>query len=338
MDPLTAPWAMLGGAALSGLSQLGGGFISSGGQQSSNAQNIMAQQNQNFQNQMFQQEQNNQNQTFQNNVNVENWAFQREANAQNIALQRENRGWAQQQAENQMQFQQNMSNTQYQRAMADMRAAGLNPLLAYQQGGAGNLSGAMASQAAPTVGASQGNAAPPGKAFQGTAFTGSQNTAADLGRGISSMVTSAFDAYKTIAGVDAIQQSILKSKAETAKVEEETKTEPVRRVQIGMDTLRTSHDIENVKATLTYIGAQTASTLAAAGLTHEQIRVMQKWDGSTAPSAIQRIFWELGIGNSGQPDKSPAKVGGKPLELPKKSSGFVDWVRDITGGIFEPRK
>ncbi|AZL82888.1 DNA pilot protein [Apis mellifera associated microvirus 28] len=59
------------------------------------------------------------------------------ANKQNLKLDQMNRQWME-----------NMSNSAYQRAMTDMKKAGLNPMLAYQQGGA-----SVPNTAAPQLGA-----------------------------------------------------------------------------------------------------------------------------------------------------------------------------------------
>lgn len=56
-----------------------------------------------------------------------------EANKQNLSESQRNRD-----------FQERMSNTAYQRAMDDMRKSGLNPTLAYMQGGASAPSGSQA--------------------------------------------------------------------------------------------------------------------------------------------------------------------------------------------------
>lgn len=61
------------------------------------------------------------------------------------------RAWAAGQADKQMAFQERMRGTQYQTAMADMRAAGLNPMLAYSQGGAGTPIGASGTGSAASA-------------------------------------------------------------------------------------------------------------------------------------------------------------------------------------------
>lgn len=57
---------------------------------------------------------------------------QKETNETNMQLGRE-----------QMDFQERMSSTSYQRAVQDMQSAGLNPMLAYSQGGASSPVGSM---------------------------------------------------------------------------------------------------------------------------------------------------------------------------------------------------
>lgn len=92
-------------------------------------------------------------------------------------------------AREQMAFQENMSNTAYQRATADMRAAGINPMLAAQNGGASS---------------------PPGASAQ---------MQSELGPAVSSAVQAA----QAVASIEQIQANTELQEAQTNKTDAETK-------------------------------------------------------------------------------------------------------------------
>lgn len=80
-----------------------------------------------------------------NRANIDNSQM---TSAFNAAEAEKHREWSAGQAERQMDYQTKMSNTSWQRGVKDMQAAGLNPMLAFSQGGASVPGGAMGASSA----------------------------------------------------------------------------------------------------------------------------------------------------------------------------------------------
>lgn len=182
---------LLGAALISGASSLiGGGMQMFGGRRQQAAANAQAAAQMQFERE---------NMFHQNQVAIDMMHATQAYNSQEAAIAREfnagqagiardweaeqygiTRGWNAQQADIARQFnaseaeknrlfQERMSNTQWQRGVADMEAAGLNPMLAYSQGGAGNVGGSTASGPAASSGSPGAVSASGGAASSGGA-------------------------------------------------------------------------------------------------------------------------------------------------------------------------
>jgi hypothetical protein len=186
----------------------------------------------------------------QSQTNQKNWDISQSANAASAA-----------QAQAQMQFQERMRDTQYQTAVSDMKKAGLNPMLAYSQGGAGVPTGAM-----------------------GSVTTAKMENALGSGvAGYQQMRTNDADIDLKEATTTATSANSVKTEAETIKVKADIE-------KIMADTDLSKQQLANYKILLDKLNEEILNLRATRGLTTATARNVE---ANIAPSVDPYWYRDL---------------------------------------------
>jgi len=207
-----------------------------------------------------------------------------------------------------------MSNSAYQRATADMRAAGINPILAYNQGGAATPGASSAS--APGYGSPSAGSVSPAKMENtlGPAVSSAMQAANVMG----GLHQTAANIGQTEANTRLIQENVMTAqetqsnlRASTAKMAAETATEGERTGLVRNETARAAMEPALRQA-------QTAAQNAAAGEAAERTR------GLTETNRDYR--------NYGPPSTArDAAVSGERIGQRLRDSGATDSMRGAVG-------
>jgi len=300
MFGIEAPiWA----AGISSAANLGGGLISSAGQAAANAENVR---NQNMMNQQMlnaQMAAHEQNTAFQEDTQAFNRQERQYAEDFNASQAEKNRVFQANEAATArdvtQNFQERMASTQYQRAMNDMRAAGLNPILAYQQGGNASPSGSSAvaggSSASSPGGSGGGTPSALGApSLRAPTVTNNQDM---IGRALGNAVTSALDTLKASADIDLQRQ---REKESAENVRRSGYQTPV----LEMDAKKRKEEVEKTRAETDQVKATTT------GITIENIVravdavTAQQYGGKLMPGTLERILRTVQQGVESTPQGS----------------------------------
>lgn len=177
----------------------------------------------------------------------------------------EQREWAGGQSQANRDFQERMRATQYQTAVKDMIAAGLNPMLAYMQGGAGTPPGSTASGATASAPTHEVNIAQ-------NAATAAQVKVLDEQATNIRADTAVKDASaaEIVARTGTYGVSIDKMKTEIENLTELTRKFSTEREKIGAETVNVRALLPQIQSTVTLLRAQTQESLQRAGLSEQQ--------------------------------------------------------------------
>lgn len=179
-------------------------------------------------------------------------------------------------------WQEQMSNTQYQRGVKDMQAAGLNPMLAYHLGGAGTPTGATASSS-PAMAAHEGPSIAQNLVAQ-------QQTASQI-----NLNEALADKYKAEANesrertptyavsIDQMRQNIDQSKAYIDKLLQDIRTGAATASNLNQQTINLQEAIPHIRATVDQVKtftrlneAQIRETAARTGRTEKEMFEIQQ--------------------------------------------------------------